>query len=163
MPAFLRRMEYFSGLLFLTTNRVGQIDDAFMSRIHVAIGYEGLTPEARRKIWSGFFKKLKKEKGDKVYIGKNAQEYVLDSKEVRKIDLNGREIRNALQTALTLAEYDTVGENKDFVIIEEGHFKKVLGMADKFHKYVGSIRRENEAKRAQGRGDRNDFSMDDNS
>ncbi|KAL1584161.1 hypothetical protein WHR41_07280 [Cladosporium halotolerans] len=163
VSAFLRRMEYFSGLLFLTTNRVGQIDDAFMSRIHVAIGYEGLTPEARRKIWSGFFKKLKKEKGDKVYVGKNAQEYVLDSEEVRKIDLNGREIRNALQTALTLAEYDTVGENKDFVIIEEGHFKKVLGMADKFHKYVGSIRRENEAKRAQGRGDRNDFPTDDNS
>lgn len=154
-------MEYFSGLLFLTTNRVGQIDDAFMSRVHVAIGYEGLTHEARQKIWIGFFKKLKKDRGDKVFIGKNAQEYILNDEDVRKIELNGREIRNALQTALTLAEYDNVGENKDLVIIEEGHFRKVLGMADKFHKYVRSIRRENEAKRAQGRGDRNDFGLDD--
>lgn len=32
-PAFLRRMEYFTGLLFLTTNRVGHIDDAFISRV----------------------------------------------------------------------------------------------------------------------------------
>ncbi|KAI7332767.1 hypothetical protein KC315_g4505 [Hortaea werneckii] len=40
VSAFLRRMEYFRGLLFLTTNRVGQIDDAFMSRVHMAIGYE---------------------------------------------------------------------------------------------------------------------------
>ena len=29
---FLRRMEYFRGLVFLTTNRVGHIDDAFISR-----------------------------------------------------------------------------------------------------------------------------------
>lgn len=154
-------MEYFSGLLFLTTNRVGQIDDAFMSRVHVAIGYEGLTPAARQEIWSGFFKKLEKERGDKIVIGKNARKYILESEEVRAIDLNGREIRNALQTALTLAEYDNLEEGRDLVIIEEGHFKKVLGMSDRFHKYVGSIRRENEAKRAQGRGDRNDFGMDD--
>ncbi|KAI7383006.1 hypothetical protein KC336_g18476, partial [Hortaea werneckii] len=58
VSAFLRRMEYFRGLLFLTTNRVGQIDDAFMSRVHMAIGYERLSPDFRRNIWEGFFRKL---------------------------------------------------------------------------------------------------------
>ncbi|OTB00432.1 hypothetical protein M426DRAFT_65886, partial [Hypoxylon sp. CI-4A] len=55
VSAFLRRMEYFKGLLFLTTNRVSQIDDAFISRVHVAIGYQALSPEFRVKIWRGFF------------------------------------------------------------------------------------------------------------
>ncbi|KAH8793755.1 hypothetical protein F5882DRAFT_516145 [Hyaloscypha sp. PMI_1271] len=31
---FLRTLEYYQGIMFLTTNRVGQIDDAIASRIH---------------------------------------------------------------------------------------------------------------------------------
>jgi hypothetical protein len=43
------------------------------------------------------------------------------------------------------------------VTVEQGHFEDVLGMCERFHEYVGSIRREDEKKRAAGRGDRNDF------
>lgn len=66
LTAFLRRMEYFQGLLFLTTNRVGQVDDAFISRVHVAIGYEALNPDTRSKIWQGFFAKLAREMAEKI-------------------------------------------------------------------------------------------------
>ena len=31
---FLRELEYYQGIMFLTTNRVKQIDDAIASRIH---------------------------------------------------------------------------------------------------------------------------------
>ena len=34
---FLRLLEYFQGILFLTTNRVTTFDDAFQSRIHIAL------------------------------------------------------------------------------------------------------------------------------
>lgn len=34
---FLRLLEYFQGILFLTTNRVATFDDAFQSRIHIAL------------------------------------------------------------------------------------------------------------------------------
>ena len=34
---FLRLLEYFQGILFLTTNRVSTFDDAFQSRIHIAL------------------------------------------------------------------------------------------------------------------------------
>lgn len=34
---FLRTLEYYDGLLFLTTNRVGTLDEAFRSRIHVTL------------------------------------------------------------------------------------------------------------------------------
>ena len=34
-------------------------------------------------------------------------------------------------------------------------------MSNKFHKYVNSIRKEDEAKRAGQRGDRNDYTLDE--
>lgn len=48
---FLRKMEYFQGVLFLTTNRKQDFDDAFKSRIHVTISYGALSDEAQAKIW----------------------------------------------------------------------------------------------------------------
>ena len=51
---FLRLLEYFQGILFLTTNRVETFDDAFQSRIHVALKYGALTPAARRTVWKMF-------------------------------------------------------------------------------------------------------------
>ncbi|KAI7291256.1 hypothetical protein KC343_g316 [Hortaea werneckii] len=169
VSAFLRRMEYFRGLLFLTTNRVGQIDDAFVSRVHMAIGYERLSPDFRRKIWEGFFRKLERERAGKILVGPSARKFVLHSDEVQKIELNGREIRNALQTAITLAEFESIeaagdsGEggatpsSSQIVVVEEDHFRRVLKMSEKFHDYVTAIRREDEIQRAKVRGDRDDY------
>ena len=53
---FLRRMEYFRGTLFLTTNRVGQIDDAFLSRVSVVLQYDRLSDDTRKRIWQGFLR-----------------------------------------------------------------------------------------------------------
>ncbi|KAI7362221.1 hypothetical protein KC354_g7462 [Hortaea werneckii] len=169
VSASLRRMEYFRGLLFLTTNRVGQIDDAFVSRVHMAIGYERLSPGFRRNIWEGFFRKLERERAGRILVGPSAKKFVLHSDEVQKIELNGREIRNALQTAITLAEFESIeaagasGQNgttsatSQLVIVEEDHFRRVLKMSEKFHDYVTGIRREDEIQRAKVRGDRDDY------
>lgn len=48
---FLRVLEYYSGVLFLTTNRVGTIDEAFKSRIHVSLYYKDLDWEQIRQIF----------------------------------------------------------------------------------------------------------------
>ncbi|KAG5791164.1 hypothetical protein H9Q69_009775 [Fusarium xylarioides] len=159
VSAFLRRMEYFKGLLFLTTNRVGQIDDAFISRVHIAIGYQALDEETRRKVWSGFFRKLVRERAGKVQIAPDAKKWVLET--AGETNLNGRDIRNALQTAITLAEFESE-EDPDYdsalvTVVTKAHFQKVLEMCNRFRTYVTSIRREDEMKRAQGRGDRNDY------
>ena len=37
VSVFLRIMEYYKGLLFLTTNRVGTFDEAFKSRVHISL------------------------------------------------------------------------------------------------------------------------------
>jgi ATPase family associated with various cellular activities (AAA) len=56
---FLRLLEYFQGILFLTTNRVETFDDAFQSRIHIALRYGDLTTKAKRSIWKMFLEKVK--------------------------------------------------------------------------------------------------------
>ncbi|TLG71561.1 ATP-binding protein [Methylocystis sp. B8] len=48
---FLRVLEYFNGLLFLTTNRVDDIDEAIVSRCIALIRYAPPDDEARRRIW----------------------------------------------------------------------------------------------------------------
>lgn len=48
---FLRVLEYFNGLLFLTTNRVDDIDEAIISRCIALIKYHPPTAKDRRKIW----------------------------------------------------------------------------------------------------------------
>ena len=156
-------MEYFRGLLFLTTNRVGQIDDAFISRVHTAIGYKALNGDDRKKIWNGFFQKLAKERAGKIQVAPGAKKWVLETAAPDdKAQLNGREIRNALQTAITLAEAEAE-EDPEFdasnmtVVVDQSHFQRVLDISHKLQEYVRSIRREDEKKRAASRFDRNDY------
>lgn len=48
---FLRVLEYFNGLLFLTTNRVDDIDEAIVSRCIALVKFYPPDDAARRKIW----------------------------------------------------------------------------------------------------------------
>ena len=86
-------MENCQSILFLTTNRVGAFDDAFISRIHVSLYYPDLSGDDRKKVWRNFFKKLEKGRGDIMRIPYDTKDYT-NSKEVRTLKWNGREIRN---------------------------------------------------------------------
>lgn len=48
VTVLLRKLEYYRGLLFLTSNRGIQFDNAILSRIHLTIEYEDLTIDFRR-------------------------------------------------------------------------------------------------------------------
>ena len=52
---FLRTLEYYEGILFLTTNRVEHMDPAFASRIHVSLEYPALDAAARAAVWAQLF------------------------------------------------------------------------------------------------------------
>ncbi len=43
VSVFLHCLEYYLGILFLTTNRHADFDNAIMSRIHLHLAFEGLT------------------------------------------------------------------------------------------------------------------------
>jgi SpoVK/Ycf46/Vps4 family AAA+-type ATPase len=45
VSVFLRGLEQYNGMLIITTNRVGTLDDAFLSRIDISFYYEPLTPK----------------------------------------------------------------------------------------------------------------------
>jgi len=90
---FLRVLEYYEGLLFLTTNRVDNIDAAFQSRIHISMAYPDLTVESRRHIWANFLKGQNAQGG---FEGK-------DLDELATVELNGRQIKNVLKSAALLA------------------------------------------------------------
>jgi len=139
VTAFLRRMEYFGGLLFLTTNRIDTMDEAFMSRVHVVIGFEKLSDNTRVAIWKNFFAKLRKEMKE-IRVADEAEQYVLGDPEIIGMDWNGREIRNAFQTAIALAEYEASEQDgykeEDGIVVNAGHFKRVMEISKTFKAYV---------------------------
>lgn len=84
---FLRLLEYFQGILFLTTNRVDTFDDAFQSRIHVAIRYGELSIAARKAVFKMFIEKVRVLEGAKAMQWKES-----DYDALSRNNLNGRQV-----------------------------------------------------------------------
>jgi AAA+ superfamily predicted ATPase len=60
VSVFLRSLEYYAGVLFLTTNRVGGIDPAFKSRIHLSLYYPNFDLDATLNLYEVFIGRIKK-------------------------------------------------------------------------------------------------------
>lgn len=71
-------------------------DDAFTSRIHVPLRYTNLTEPSRRQIWRNFC--------NRVPGGVDISEKDLDL--LAKPELNGRQIKNIVKAAESLAAFD---------------------------------------------------------
>lgn len=95
---FLRQLEYFQGILFLTTNRVETFDDAFQSRIHIALRYENLEHKAKKAIFKIFIERVRVL--EKLDVMPFTEE---DYTTLAKFELNGRQIKNTVRTAQALA------------------------------------------------------------
>ncbi|KAL0768205.1 hypothetical protein CaCOL14_009180 [Colletotrichum acutatum] len=138
VSVFLRALEYYRGVLFLTTNRVQAFDAAFTSRIHVALHYKNLTDVDRERIWANNFERLDRDSHGRVRVAIATREYAYDSRDVRALRWNGREIRNALQTALALAESDAAEEGTDRICVTDKHLRAVVKMSRGFRDYLRS-------------------------
>lgn len=100
---FLRLLERHTGVMFLTTNRAEQLDEAFRSRISVIFKYPKLSAETRLQIWKNLL---------------HASSCVLDETDVIALsthDINGRQIKNAIRMAQSLALTDQVQVNKEYL------------------------------------------------
>ncbi|KAK7430100.1 hypothetical protein QQZ08_003284 [Neonectria magnoliae] len=136
VSVFLRALEYYRGVLFLTTNRVQWFDPAFLSRIHVALHYKNLRDEDRERIWTNNFDRLTRDSNSLIHISTAARDFVWNSREVQSLKWNGREIRNAMQTALALAESESQEQNTDRIMIGEKHLRAVVKMSRGFRDYI---------------------------
>lgn len=114
---FLRLLEYHQGVLFLTTNRVKNIDNAFYSRISLAIKYGAAGASKLEKIWHNLSEAAK--------VDLTAEEIALLAKDHSK--LNGRQIKNIIRIAMMISKSE--GKKVDLARIEE-----IVELTTKFEK-----------------------------
>jgi len=117
------------GILILTSNRVGTFDQAFKSRIQLALHYENLKKPQRKKIWRNFFTRLR-DLGETEVDYDDLSDHLDDLAEE---EMNGRQIRNAITTARQLAQFD----GKKFSYAQLQH---VIGVAGKFEGYLKDVK-----------------------
>jgi len=86
VSVFLRKLEYYRGIMILTTNRVKHFDDAIQSRISVALHYGPLGSDTRKTIWESFLKKATTTKGRAKYTA-------VDLDWLSRKEVNGRQVR----------------------------------------------------------------------
>ena len=84
---FLRLLEYFQGILFLTTNRVETFDDAFQSRIHIALRYGELSIKAKKSVFKMFIERVRVLEGIDTMPFKEE-----DYNALARHNLNGRQV-----------------------------------------------------------------------
>eukprot|EP00301_Raphidiophrys_heterophryoidea_P027855 c9855_g1_i1.p1 GENE.c9855_g1_i1~~c9855_g1_i1.p1 ORF type:complete len:672 (+),score=194.88 c9855_g1_i1:133-2148(+) len=115
---FLRLLEYHQGVLFLTTNRVRCFDEAFHSRISVALHYEALTELGRASVWKNFLDKagIKEQPG-------------LYAEELGKFELNGRQIKNTIRLAQALA-------SSEGIPLQSRHVQRTIDVARQFQQDI---------------------------
>ena len=91
---FLRTLEYYQGVLFMTTNREVVIDDAILSRCNAIVRYKPPNEEEQEKIWAILAKEFNVKLKPSL-IMKIVKEFNY---------LTGREIKNFLKLAVLYAE-----------------------------------------------------------
>lgn len=103
---FLRTLEYYDGLLFLTTNRVDGVDEAILARCAVVIDYHLPTPEDARKIWQLL------AEGNDVTL----EEDLLDQLTASFPTMTPRDIKMVLRLGLRMAAFRKQPINLDVFI-----------------------------------------------
>ena len=159
VSVFLRALEYYQGLMFLTTNRIGMFDEAILSRVHVILHFPDLTDIERAKIWDTSFRKLAEERQN-IKVDFSLYDFAYREPSIKKLNWNGREIRNAFNTMVALAEFDAHVNNRyskdGKVEVRREHLQEVAMMSGDFKKYMKSLRGMGSAGYAKGLGLRDD-------
>lgn len=102
MKVLLRTLEFFSGILILTTNRIRTLDFAVQSRINLALKFQDLEPDAKKQIYLNFIEQLNSDDADTVGL----RAWINDTEEQDENNFalcNGRQIRNVVFTAAKVA------------------------------------------------------------
>ncbi|KAF8595212.1 P-loop containing nucleoside triphosphate hydrolase protein [Ceratobasidium sp. AG-I] len=124
---FLRLLEYHSGIIILTTNRVRTLDRAFRSRISLAIKYQDLDAQSRLILWERFLKLAGATIQDSQNLGTS---FNFSREEINKLserEVNGRVIKHIVRVSQALAMHDKKPMNV-------GHVAKVWKRLDLLEK-----------------------------
>lgn len=122
VAVFLRLLEYYSGLLFLTTNRGDNFDQAVISRVTLALHFRAQDEEGRATIWRNLLGNAK--------IEVSARELAA----LAALPVNGREIKNAINSSRALAAADGTG-------VTYQHLREIIDASTIFQEEVKSSKR----------------------
>ena len=129
VSVFLRVLEYYEGILILTSNRIGTFDEAFKSRIQLALHYPTLRSYQRLRIWETFFNRLES-------LGEHETVDIADLRhhleELQQEKMNGRQIRNAITTARQFAKWK--GQTLTYK-----HLSDVIEVSGRFDTYIDQL------------------------
>lgn len=106
---FLRTLEFYTGVLFLTTNRVGVLDEAIKSRLTYTAYYPPLNAAQTRDIWKLNLRLLQERKPDLDIDDRAIMAFAKRHFEINQATnstWNGRQIQNAFKVASALADWD---------------------------------------------------------
>ena len=126
---FLRELEYFRGIIFLTTNLYQTIDTAFRSRVSLHLRFEALDRKAREAVWRKFLQLVPEndqvtdespdtgsttprnsdtDEGAERDVSTSYDDKPLDDEDIAELSLwqlNGREIKTAVKMARSWCGY----------------------------------------------------------
>lgn len=122
---FLRVLEYYRGILFLTTNQIAQFDVAVQSRVHIALHYDKLKSEQMSRILMSFVDQYHDKQLISQHEYKKIEEYG-ESEEFHEKEFDGRQIRNIVGCAMSHAK----GRKGSMMTLE--HIKDVVDYVQKF-------------------------------
>ncbi|PMD53937.1 P-loop containing nucleoside triphosphate hydrolase protein [Hyaloscypha bicolor E] len=147
VSVLLRVLEYYDGIIILTTNRITSLDIAVQSRIHLAIRYEDLDQKQKQNVFRMFLRQLEENEPKSIKDYNKVLDFV--DEYASRDKLNGRQIRNVVASALSLARSKAKRENGDARMTVD-HLKKVLYITKDFQEQLESIttdaRRHNEVR-----------------
>ncbi|XDG10535.1 hypothetical protein ABKA04_010150 [Annulohypoxylon sp. FPYF3050] len=136
VSVFLRVLEYYEGILILTSNRVGTFDEAFKSRIQLSVHYKNLNAEDRGRIWSNFISRLQELDKDGVDFNDLQRNIML----LANYAMNGREIRNVITLARQYTQWKRKQhQNPERCKLNYGAIKSIIETASKFDRYIKQL------------------------
>lgn len=102
---FLRALEHFDGLIFMTTNRPGDIDEAIISRCAAIIHYTSPSPEDARRIWTNISENF----------GAALDAELIEALVTDWPSATGRDINRLLRLALRVAKSEDKPIDRDII------------------------------------------------
>jgi len=135
---FLRLLEYHQGVLFLTTNRIKCLDEAFSSRISIAIHYNELDIHARHQVWCNFLS---------MAIGDDEMRK-MEIDKLSEFSLNGRQIRSCVRLGQALARTQNTTMKMEHLITTINISINFKNQFDEFTKGEKRARQKNKSSKA---------------
>ncbi|CAD6590447.1 MAG: hypothetical protein ASARMPREDX12_004369 [Alectoria sarmentosa] len=141
VSSFVRFIEYYQGIVFITTSRVSRFDPALMPRIDITLGLPSLDRGRRVGVWRNHIQHLLAE--GSIDASQSADLCMRAEQEWSKQKMNGHQIKKAVNAARVLADKKggTLGTKE---------VETMLKMEREFEERAGHLETEKEQEEKTG-------------